>query len=72
MDCKTWHDDLPTVGVGEVALAEDDSVEGHAELDVDRHAALGALHVHFRDGRHVGHGHVGAVRLLLTAGHLRK
>lgn len=49
---------LPTVGVGEVPLAEDDPVEGKVKLHIDRHAFLLALHVQPGDGGHVGHrGH---------------
>jgi len=38
-----------------VALAEDDTFERNAELDVDLHAILGAFHLHFGDLRHVHH-----------------
>lgn len=46
----------PTGGVGEVALAEDDTVEWLREGHVYRHSGFLALDVEAGDLRHVGHG----------------
>lgn len=46
---------LPASRVGEVSFTENDAIKRQIKFDVDAHAILRALHLHFADLGHVHH-----------------